>query len=316
MLLSCLALSSTGLLAGHRLAASRLVEAPTSCRSTAIGMLEASELKLGDQVRVLGEDDYPLFFHVPGHKGGFCAKGMVGTVERVYLSPESDNLDRSDERDVIVAFTEPKKWKAHFMVEELEAVLEDAEAASPSAGAPASAANFVPAELECDTRTDDCDTVAQFMRPVSEALVLEPSMPMLEAAKKLDGAGITGAPVAVDGKLVGVLTQFDFLYLERVADTSAPVATQLLDSGKWETTVRKSLASTVAGAMSKPTAILESSDMQQVAQLMLRRRFNHMPVVDSAGSGTLVGILTSQDVLRHVILRLSPDAAEMSEATK
>ena len=86
-----------------------------------------------------------------------------------------------------------------------------------------------------------------------------------------------------------------------------------LDSGKWETTVKKSLASTVAGAMSKPTAILAASDMQQVAQLMLRRRFNHMPVVDSAEGGQLVGILTSQDVLRHVILRLSPESEEAKQ---
>jgi len=42
--------------------------------------------------------------------------------------------------------------------------------------------------------------------------------------------------------------------------------------------------------------------MRQVAQLMLSRRFNHLPVVDAAGA--LVGILTSQDVLGHVLRRL------------
>lgn len=38
---------------------------------------------------------------------------------------------------------------------------------------------------------------------------------------------------------------------------------------------------------------------------MLRKRFNHVPVVSA--DGTLLGILTSQDVLRHVILTMSPD---------
>ena len=40
--------------------------------------------------------------------------------------------------------------------------------------------------------------------------------------------------------------------------------------------------------------------MKQVAQLMLRRRFNHMPVV-TGDERKLVGILTSQNVLGHVI---------------
>ena len=81
-----------------------------------------------------------------------------------------------------------------------------------------------------------------------------------------------------------------------------------LDSGRWESDVRKSLASTVSAAMSMPVAVLSSSDMQQVAQLMLSRRFNHVPVVADA-SGTLVGILTSQNVLRHVLLRLGAEQA-------
>jgi len=57
--------------------------------------------------------------------------------------------------------------------------------------------------------------------------------------------------------------------------------------------------------MSNPTAVAPGSDMAQVAGLMLRRRFNHLPVVEP--SGTIVGILTSQDVLRHVVRRLSTE---------
>ena len=43
--------------------------------------------------------------------------------------------------------------------------------------------------------------------------------------------------------------------------------------------------------------------MSEVAALMVRRRFNHLPVVDAGGS--CLGILTSPDVLRHVLSRLS-----------
>ena len=98
-------------------------------------------------------------------------------------------------------------------------------------------------------------------------------------------------------------TQFDFLYLDSVVGEAGRKVD--LDSGRWEAVVKKSLASTVSAAMSKPVAVRERSDMQQVAQLMLSRRFNHLPVVDEGG--TLVGILTSQNVLRHVLVRLGSD---------
>jgi CBS domain-containing protein len=47
--------------------------------------------------------------------------------------------------------------------------------------------------------------------------------------------------------------------------------------------------------------------MSSVAGLMVRKRFNHLPVV--AETGDIVGILTSPDVLRHVLLRLSDETA-------
>mmetsp|Transcript_61434 Transcript_61434/g.136851 ORF Transcript_61434/g.136851 Transcript_61434/m.136851 type:complete len:105 (-) Transcript_61434:298-612(-) len=80
----------------------------------------------------------------------------------------------------------------------------------------------------------------------------------------------------------------------------------MIDAGKWDDSIKKSLAGTVAGAMSKrPVAVSPSSDMRQVAALMLSKRFNHVPVVEA--SGEVVGILTSQDVLRHVLGRLTED---------
>ena len=62
--------------------------------------------------------------------------------------------------------------------------------------------------------------VGEFMTPIERAVVLSPEMPMRQAAELLNKNSITGAPVAIDGKLVGVLTQFDFLYLENKADAS------------------------------------------------------------------------------------------------
>jgi len=272
----------------------------SNCLSYAV-----SDFKIGEQVKVLGTDSYPAFFHVPGHKAKpFIAQGLVGTISKVYLPGDraaggSDHLDRSDERDIVISFTEPKAWKAHFMASEL--ALADAEEVP------------VPDVVEMLARNVDycegdssspCDRVEDFMTPAADALVLSAGMPMREAAAALNAAGITGAPVVSnDGKLLGVLTAFDFLYKEVAEERGAATMLAELDSGKWQQSVKKSLAGTVEGAMSIPTAIAPGFEMSSVAALMLSKRFNHVPVVES--DGKLVGILTSQDVLRHVLTRLS-----------
>lgn len=83
------------------------------------------------------------------------------------------------------------------------------------------------------------------------------------------------------------------------------MGTVRLDSGKWQDSVKKSLAGTVEGAMSKPVAVTTGSDMVLVAELMLKKSFNHVPVVDT--NGAVMGILTSKDVLRHLIARVPSD---------
>lgn len=262
-------------------------------------MLELSEVTVGDIVVVTGDDTYPKFFHVPGHKEGFVAKGLVGTVHRIYEPGASANLDRSDERDILVAFDEPKKWKAHFMPSELAA----GQAAEPAYMGTSLLATEI--ELCSTTGGAPCDRVDSFMTPIADATLLSPEMPMRQAAELLNNNRITGAPVASAGRLVGVLTQFDFLYQEMRASRDGE-GRIMIDAGKWDDSIKKSLAGTVAGAMSKrPVAVSPSSDMRQVAALMLSKRFNHVPVVEA--SGEVVGILTSQDVLRHVLGRLTED---------
>ena len=61
---------------------------------------------VGQQVTVIESVN---FMHVPGHKGGFDAKGLTGKVLRVYAQ---GNL--SANREIKVEFAEPKKWIGHF----------------------------------------------------------------------------------------------------------------------------------------------------------------------------------------------------------
>jgi len=193
----------------------------------------------------------------------------------------------------------PKAWKAHLAPYELE--LASSEPGSERVFERAIASDI---ELCSVEEGSDCDLVEDYMTHLSDALVLTPETSMSEAAKLLNDFKVTGAPVVdSDFKLVGVLTQFDFLYLEGMRDERGAGSMVSLDSGKWEDIVKKSMASTVGAAMSKPIAVTPRANIRQVAQLMLKRRFNHLPVIRQ-DNGAVVGILTSQNVLQHVMLRL------------
>jgi len=277
-------------------------------RTGCIAALAIGDVAIGDVVRVVGDATYPRFMNVPGikDKDGFAACGSVGKVVKLYQPGECDHLDRSDERDVCVEFMidgeKPKAWKAHLAPYELEFLSDTSESGSERSFERAIASDI---ELCSVEEGSDCDTVEDYMTRLSDALVLSPEMGMSAAAKLLYDFKVTGAPVAdSDGKLVGVLTQFDFLFLEGVRDERGLGSMVSLDSGQWENIVKKSMASTVGAAMSTPIAVTPRSNIRQVAQLMLQRRFNHLPVI-RGDNGALVGILTSQNVLKHVMLRLA-----------
>ena len=164
-----------------------------------------------------------------------------------------------------------------------------------------------------------------FMTPIADA-ELAPDQDMSEAADLMVSKGITGAPVVDNGKLVGVLSQFDFLL------KGAGVAALDLTSASYRRDVQKILAGKVRSAMTlNPTTCDPGDTMQSVAAVMVRRRFNHVPVVDS--SGKIVGILRcapppvrrrrarrpraaltarapstrrSTDVMKHVLIKIRP----------
>ena len=143
--------------------------------------------------------------------------------------------------------------------------------------------------------------VGDFMTPIADALELAPDQDMSEAADLMVSKGITGAPVVDNGKLVGVLSQFDFLL------KGAGVAALDLTSASYRRDVQKILAGKVRSAMTlNPTTCDPGDTMQSVAAVMVRRRFNHVPVVDS--SGKIVGILRCERRRRPVRHRAPPPA--------
>ncbi len=115
--------------------------------------------------------------------------------------------------------------------------------------------------------------VGDYMTPVNKAVILDPAMSLQEAATLMFEADITGAPVVDKGRLVGVLSQFDFLFKaagQRSLDLSSPT---------YRADVKKILGGTVRSAMTlNPTTAAPTENIQAVAAQMIRNRFNHVPV--------------------------------------
>lgn len=130
----------------------------------------------------------------------------------------------------------------------------------------------------------------------SPAVSVAPGLPAPDLARLLAERGISGAPVAEAGRVLGVVSIKDFLPhlgLERHATPMALVAG--LVSGRL--LPLDGLAGLTAGRiMTTPALTIEAqTPLGEAARLMDQRRINRLPVVEA---GLLVGIITRDDLVR------------------
>ncbi len=118
-------------------------------------------------------------------------------------------------------------------------------------------------------------TVKDIMKPV---LNIDPHKTVLEAAKLMKETN-RGSLTVVDGKItVGIVSERDFL--TRVVAENLPHSTP------------------VSRVMSSPLVTIDANtSIKEAARLMSERRIRRLPVVER---GSLVGIVVSADVLRHL----------------
>jgi hypothetical protein len=101
-----------------------------------------------------------------------------------------------------------------------------------------------------------------------------------EAARLLTFHDISGMPVCVGSRVVGVVSEADLI-------------------GK--------SGSTVGEVMTSPaTTVFESTRLEEVAEKLTHQRIRRLPVVD--GEGKLVGVVSRRDVLRWAASRVSAGA--------
>ena len=140
-----------------------------------------------------------------------------------------------------------------------------------------------------------------------DVISVSPEAPLKEAARRMLEAHVSGLPVTdEDGKLVGVITEADFVKTE--ADRRSRARAGLL---RWF--VRDSeitdTARTVGDAMTTHVLTLGSeSDHTEAARLMRNEGIKRIPIVDEAGH--VRGIVSRSDIMRALA---RPDAEVLNE---
>jgi CBS domain-containing protein len=129
-------------------------------------------------------------------------------------------------------------------------------------------------------------------------------MEVAQAARVLVEKRINGAPV-VDraGRLKGILCQSDLITAQKkirlpsvftILDGLIPIGTQSFDRE-----LEKLTAAKVSQAMTPdPVTVTPDTPLEDIATLMVERKFHTLPVVES---NRLVGVVGKEDVLRTLL---------------
>ncbi|WP_086664502.1 CBS domain-containing protein [Lentzea kentuckyensis] len=125
----------------------------------------------------------------------------------------------------------------------------------------------------------------------TDVVVVFPDMAARDAARLLAERGFTALPVVdTSGALVGVVGEAELLR-DRL-----PQDPRQLVHGE-PAAPRNTPANLVGEVMTKPVTATRSTDLAEVADLMLRHGVRSVPVVHE---GRLVGIVTRRDMLRSI----------------
>lgn len=116
-----------------------------------------------------------------------------------------------------------------------------------------------------------------------EVFTLSPGQSCLDAYRAMWAQKLRRAPVAVDGKVVGMVSERDLL--KRLPGTIAQASTETGEKGM-ESSVRSVMSATVQ-------TVAPNDPLESAAKLMLKHKVGGIPVVER---GRLVGIITESDI--------------------
>jgi CBS domain-containing protein len=128
----------------------------------------------------------------------------------------------------------------------------------------------------------------------TDPLTVSPDTLLKEAARTMVRNKVSGLPVLVDGALVGIVTEGDFLRQE--ANRDQPYRFSLLDALFGEGPSDPPSVETVAEVMTELViSTTPEVTIGEAARVMANQRVKRLPVVDE--DGVLIGIISRADVV-------------------
>lgn len=160
-------------------------------------------------------------------------------------------------------------------------------------------ARYADTSLEAPTEARGYETVSDVM--TTTVLSVSPEATVMEALNLIVDHRITGMPVVdSDGKVVGVVSDFDLLALDLAPKPSHGMFPSLDES--WETFRDvQNLMSKMEGRIvddvmtSDPLVVRPNTSLDMAARLLLESRIRRLPVVDK--DGKLVGLLSRRNIV-------------------
>lgn len=143
----------------------------------------------------------------------------------------------------------------------------------------------------------------------TSVVTLEPHLSAREAARVLDEHGVGGAPVVdAQGHILGVISKTDLVQQEareRSVGELGEFFTDVEDYRELERIPADRMSAPVEKLMSREIASVERDTLVDEAASIMRGRGVHRLLVTEGE--TLVGVITSQDLLRAVAERPGSD---------
>src|SRR5580765_3776523 len=142
-----------------------------------------------------------------------------------------------------------------------------------------------------------------------------PETPLKRVAAVLAALGISGLPVLdADGAVVGIVSEADILYKERLEPPARGRLRTLLGPAQADAEKAKLEARTAGEAMTSPALTIgPRRPVAEAAGRMLDEHVNRLPVVDDAGR--LLGIVTRADLVRAFV-RTDDEIADRGRAPR
>jgi CBS domain-containing protein len=128
----------------------------------------------------------------------------------------------------------------------------------------------------------------------TDPVTTTPDAPLKEAARLMVRHKVSGLPVVDDGKVVGIVTEGDFLRQE--ASRDQPYRFSLLDALFGDEPHGPPAAETVGEVMTvQVLTVAPEASLSEAARIMTSRRVKRLPVVGP--DGALLGVISRADVV-------------------